>query len=67
MVGNVKWFSAERGYGFIQQPDGEDLFVHYSAIESKGFRFLEAGQPVEYEVVLVNDRKEAAHVVKRCA
>ena len=66
MVGTVKWFSAERGYGFIQQPDGEDVFVHYSAIESKGFRFLEAGQPVEYEVVLVNDRKEAAHVVKRC-
>ena len=59
--------SAERGYGFIQQPDGEDVFVHYSAIESKGFRFLEAGQPVEYEVLLVNDRKEAAHVVKRCS
>ncbi|MHC1759561.1 MAG: cold shock domain-containing protein [Negativicutes bacterium] len=52
MLGNVKWFSAERGYGFILQPDGNDLFVHYSAIESKGFRFLESGQPVEYEVVL---------------
>jgi cold shock protein len=64
MTGNVKWFSAERGYGFIQQPDGHDLFVHYSAIESKGYRCLEAGQPVEYDVISSNDRKEAAHVVK---
>jgi CspA family cold shock protein len=64
MVGNVKWFSSERGYGFIRQPDGQDLFVHYSAIDSKGFRFLESGQPVEYEVISSNERPEAAHVVK---
>jgi len=64
MVGNVKWFSAERGYGFIQRPDGRDLFVHYSAIDSKGFRCLESGQLVEYEVISSNDRQEAAHVVK---
>ena len=64
MVGNVKWFSAERGYGFIQSSDGKDLFVHYSAIDSKGFRCLESGQRVEYEVISLNDRPEAAHVVK---
>ncbi len=64
MVGNVKWFSAERGYGFIHQPDGQDVFVHYSAIDAKGFRCLESGESVEYELVSVNDRKEAAHVVK---
>jgi len=64
MVGNVKWFSAERGYGFIQSSDGKDLFVHYSAIDSKGFRCLESGQLVEYEVISLNDRPEAAHVVK---
>ena len=64
MVGNVKWFNSERGYGFIIKPDGKDLFVHYSAIESKGFRCLDPGQKVEYEVVSLNDRLEAAHVVK---
>ena len=64
MVGKVKWFNAERGYGFIQQSTGGDLFVHYSAIDAKGFRCLETGQSVEYEVVSVNDRQEAAHVIK---
>lgn len=64
MVGKVKWFSAERGYGFIKQPGGEDLFVHYTAIEGKGFRCLETGEAVEYQVVSVAARKEAAHVIK---
>jgi CspA family cold shock protein len=64
LVGKVKWFSAGKGYGFIDQKDGEDVFVHYSAIEEKGFRFLESGELVEYEVVRSKDRLEAAHVVK---
>ena len=64
MVGKVKWFNAERGYGFIKQATGSDLFVHYSAIDAKGFRCLETGQSVEYEVVSVNNRQEAAHVTK---
>lgn len=64
MVGKVKWFNAERGYGFIKQATGGDLFVHYSAIDAKGFRCLETGQSVEYEVVSVNNRQEAAHVTK---
>ena len=64
MTGKVKWFNAERGYGFIEPEEGEDVFVHYSAIEGKGFRCLEPGQEVEYEVVESENRREAAHVVK---
>ena len=64
MTGKVKWFSSERGYGFIQQADGQDLFVHYSAIEARGFRCLEAGQPVAYEVLSPEGHPEATHVVK---
>jgi len=64
MVGKVKWFNSERGYGFIEQAEGEDVFVHYTAIDAKGFRCLEQGQMVQYEVVKNVNRKEAAHVVK---
>jgi CspA family cold shock protein len=64
MTGKVKWFNAERGYGFIKQEDGEDLFVHYTAIDSKGFRCLETGQPVQYDVAIAENRAEAIHVVK---
>lgn len=48
--GTVKWFSPEKGYGFIEQPDGEDLFVHFSEIQVDGFRTLTEGQPVRFEV-----------------
>ena len=48
--GTVKWFNAEKGYGFISQSDGADVFVHYSAIQSNGYRTLEEGQQVEFEV-----------------
>ncbi len=64
MTGKVKWFSGERGYGFIKQEDGEDVFVHYSAIDAKGYRCLESGQAVQYDVVTAENRKEAIHVVK---
>ena len=64
MTGKVKWFSAERGYGFIRQEDGKDVFVHYSEINAKGFRCLETGQTVEYDVVTKDDRQEAIHVTK---
>lgn len=49
-TGTVKWFSAEKGYGFISQAGGADVFVHYSSIQSNGYRTLEEGQQVEFEV-----------------
>ncbi len=49
-TGTVKWFNAEKGYGFISQSDGADVFVHYSAIQVNGYRNLEEGQAVEFEV-----------------
>ena len=49
-TGSVKWFDAKKGYGFISQDNGEDVFVHYSSIESDGFKTLEEGEKVEFEV-----------------
>ena len=49
-TGTVKWFNAEKGYGFISREGGSDLFVHYSAIQGSGYRTLEEGQAVEFEV-----------------
>lgn len=48
--GTVKWFSEKKGYGFIQQDDGEDLFVHYTSIKGGGFRSLVEGQRVRFEI-----------------
>ncbi|MGW2598848.1 cold-shock protein [Streptomyces klenkii] len=49
--GTVKWFNAEKGFGFIQQDNGPDVFAHFSAIQAQGYRALEEGQRVEFEVV----------------
>ncbi len=49
--GKVKWFNKEKGYGFIEQDDGQDVFVHYSAIDGNGFRTLTQGEPVEFEII----------------
>jgi CspA family cold shock protein len=49
-LGTVKWFSAEKGYGFIARTDGEDVFVHQSAIQAEGYRTLEEGQQVQFEI-----------------
>lgn len=49
--GKVKWFDPKKGYGFIQGPTGQDVFVHYSQIQGDGFRSLKDGEPVEYELV----------------
>ncbi|MDU2240911.1 MAG: cold shock domain-containing protein, partial [Paenibacillus sp.] len=51
MQGKVKWFNAEKGYGFIETEEGGDVFVHFSAIQSEGFKTLEEGQSVEFEIV----------------
>jgi cold shock protein len=50
IVGTVKWFNTTKGYGFISRENGKDVFVHYSAIKSEGFRNLDEGQKVEFEV-----------------
>ncbi|MDY0395330.1 cold-shock protein CspD [Virgibacillus halophilus] len=64
MTGKVKWFNAEKGFGFIEREDGDDVFVHFSAIQSEGFKTLEEGQDVEFEIVEGNRGPQAANVVK---
>lgn len=64
MLGKVKWFSAEKGYGFIEREDGSDVFVHYSAIQDEGFKSLTEGQNVEFEIVDGNRGPQATNVVK---
>jgi len=60
--GIVKWFNAEKGYGFISRNDGPDVFVHYSAIDGYGFRSLEENQQVEFEVTQGPKGLQATHV-----
>lgn len=63
--GNVKWFNASKGYGFISQESGEDLFVHFSAIQGDdGFKSLDEGQPVEFEITQGPKGLQATNVVK---
>ncbi len=62
--GTVKWFNSEKGYGFIQGDDGVDVFVHYSAITGEGFRSLEEGQRVEFEVTEGRKGPQASNVTK---
>ncbi len=62
--GTVKWFNATKGYGFISTEQGEDVFVHYSAIQSDGYKTLEEGQQVEFEIVQGEKGPQATNVVK---
>jgi len=64
MLGKVKWFNAEKGYGFLEREDGGDVFVHYSAIQSEGFKTLDEGQAVEFDIVEGDRGPQAANVVK---
>jgi CspA family cold shock protein len=61
-TGTVKWFNAGKGYGFISREAGEDVFVHHSAIEQEGFRSLDEGQQVEFNVEQGPKGLQAAHV-----
>lgn len=62
--GTVKWFNAEKGFGFISVPGEDDVFVHFSAIMSDGYKTLEEGQEVEFEVVQGAKGPQAANVTK---
>jgi len=62
--GTVKWFNATKGYGFISTENGEDVFVHYSAIETDGFKTLDEGQSVEFEIVQGEKGPQATNVTK---
>ena len=61
-TGTVKWFNEAKGFGFIAQSEGEDVFVHYSAIQGEGFKTLSEGQVVEFEIVEGPKGKQAANV-----
>lgn len=62
--GKVKWFNNEKGYGFIESDGGEDIFVHFTAIQGDGYKSLEEGQEVTFEVVEGNRGAQAANVEK---
>ena len=63
-TGKVKWFNAEKGYGFITMEDGTDVFVHYSVIQDEGFKTLDEGQSVEFDINDSDRGPQAANVVK---
>lgn len=62
--GTVKWFNAEKGFGFIERDNGGDVFVHFSAIVEDGYKSLEEGQSVEFDIVEGERGEQAANVVK---
>ena len=64
MTGTVKWFNAEKGFGFIEREGGDDLFVHFSAIQSEGFKTLEEGQKVNFEITNGARGEQAANVTR---
>ncbi|GAK03823.1 cold shock protein CspC [Geomicrobium sp. JCM 19037] len=65
MKGTVKWFNAEKGFGFIEREDGDDVFVHFSAIQTEGFKTLDDGETVEFEIVEGDRGPQAANVVRQ--
>ena len=64
MTGTVKWFNAEKGFGFIQRDNGSDVFVHFSAIQGDGFKSLEEGQQVNFDITKGPRGAQAENVVK---
>ncbi|MDI3534649.1 MAG: cold shock protein [Thermosediminibacterales bacterium] len=64
MLGRVKWFNKDKGYGFIEKEEGGDVFVHFSAIQERGFKTLTEGEKVEFDIVEGEKGPQAANVVK---
>lgn len=64
MQGKVKWFNADKGFGFIEREGGDDVFVHFSAIQMEGYKTLEEGQLVEFDIVQGDRGPQAANVTK---
>ena len=64
MTGKVKWFDSDKGYGFISSEDGKDIFVHFSAIQTDGFKSLAEGDVVEFDVTDGDRGQQAANVIK---
>lgn len=64
VTGKVKWFNSEKGFGFIEVENGDDVFVHFSAIQGDGFKTLDEGQEVEFEIEEGNRGPQAKNVVK---
>ena len=64
MIGTVKWFNAEKGFGFISDEEGNDVFVHFSALQMEGFKVLDEGDKVEFDVVNGEKGPQAANVTK---
>ncbi|HLS67683.1 MAG TPA: cold-shock protein [Pseudogracilibacillus sp.] len=62
LTGKVKWFNAEKGFGFIEQEEGDDVFVHFTAIQAEGFKTLEEGQDVQFEIIEGDRGPQAANV-----
>lgn len=64
MQGKVKWFNSDKGFGFIEREGGDDVFVHFSAIQMDGYKTLEEGQTVEFDIVKGDRGPQAANVTK---
>jgi CspA family cold shock protein len=64
MQGKVKWFNKEKGFGFIEREDGNDVFVHFSAIQAEGFKTLQEGETVDFDIVEGPKGLQAANVTK---
>ncbi len=62
--GTVKWFSNQKGYGFINTQDGKDVFVHHSAVQGEGYKTLQQGQAVEFDIIQSEKGEQAANVTK---
>lgn len=65
MFGKVKWFNKQKGYGFIEQDNGQDIFVHYQSLIGEGFRTLEEGQDVEFDIIQGPRGEQASNVTVR--